>query len=138
MLTVLLAMVAACAPSLTESPVVSGAPPSGTPSDLAPPDVVLRAYLEAVRAGDCAAASRFVVAATFRTGTGELCGAVNLSAYRADGDPIRPSPTEVLYGMTLTTGGSTDRSIPAGDFLWTYDLVRQPNGAWRIVGAGQG
>ena len=136
MLTVLLAMVAACAPSLTESPVVSGAPPSGTPSDLAPPDVVLRAYLEAVRAGDCAAASRFVVAATFRTGTGELCGAVCLSAFRADGDPIRPSPTEVLYGMTLTTGGSTDRSIPAGDFLWTYELVRQPNGAWRIVGAG--
>jgi hypothetical protein len=128
----------ACGSSVPESPVVSGAPPSGTPSDLAPADVVLRAYLEAVRAGDCAAASRFVIAATFRTGTGELCGAVTLSDYRTNGNPIRPSPTEVLFGMTLTTGGSTDRSIPAGDFLWTYDLVRQPNGAWRIVGAGQG
>jgi hypothetical protein len=108
------------------------------PPDSAPPDVVLRAYLEAIRAGDCATARHFVNVATFRTGTGEICGALHLQAYRPNGQPLTPNPNEVLFGMTLTSDGSSDGSIPAGEFLWTYDLVRQPGGAWRIVGAGQG
>ena len=133
-----LAALAGCGPSVTGSPVASAAVESGAPSDPAAPDVVLHAYLDAVRAGDCATASRFVVAATFRKGTGELCGAIKLSAYRPNGDPIRSSPTEIIYGMTLTGGGSSDGSIPAGDFLWSYDLARQADGAWRIVNGGQG
>jgi hypothetical protein len=108
------------------------------PPDSAPPDVVLQAYLEAVRVGDCATAGHFVVPATFRKGNGELCGGIHLHGYRQSGVPLTPNANEILVGMTLTTDGSSDGSIPAGDLLCTYDLVRQPTGAWRIVAAGQG
>jgi hypothetical protein len=137
-LAVLASFAAACGPSPEDAPGGSSAVGIEIPPDLAPPDVVLRAYLEAVRAGDCATARRFVVPATFRKGTGELCGAVQLHSYRNAGNALTPSATEIIFGMTLTTGGSADGSIPAGDFLWSYDLVRQASGAWRIVSAGQG
>jgi hypothetical protein len=137
-LAVLASFAAACGPSPEAAPGGSSAVGIEIPPDLAPPDVVLRAYLEAVRAGDCATARRFVVPATFRKGTGELCGAVQLRSYRNAGNALTPSATEIIFGMTLTAGGSADGSIPAGDFLWSYDLVRQAGGAWRIVSAGQG
>ena len=129
----LLLSLAACGGPTESAPAGLAIPP-----DSAGPDVVLRAYLKAVRAGDCATARQFVNVATFRTGTGEICGALHLQAYRPSGQPLTPNPNEILFGMTLTSDGSSDGSIPAGDFLWTYDLVRQPSGAWRIVGAGQG
>jgi hypothetical protein len=132
-LGLLVLLLAACGAPSDSTPDGLAIPPDG-----APPDVVLQAYLEAVRAGNCATARHFVIAATFRTGTGELCGALRLHAWRLTGQPLTPSPTEMLLGMTLTTDGTPDGSIPAGDFLWTYDLVRQSSGAWRIVGAGQG
>jgi hypothetical protein len=138
LLVVLASFAAACGLSPEDAPGGSLAVGIEIPPDLAPPDVVLRAYLEAVRAGDCATARRFVVPATFRKGTGELCGAVQLRSYRNAGNALTPSATEIIFGMTLTAGGSADGSIPAGDFLWSYDLVRQAGGAWRIVSAGQG
>jgi hypothetical protein len=138
LLAVIACLAAACGPSPQDAPGGSPAVGIEIPPDLAPPEVVLHAYLEAVRAGDCVTAGRFVVPATFRKGTGELCGAVQLRSYRNAGTPLTPSATEIIFGMTLTTGGSADGSIPAGDFLWSYDLIRQASGAWRIVNAGQG
>jgi hypothetical protein len=107
------------------------------PPDTASPLEVLGAYLGAMRNGDCPTAHRLFVE-PIGVRNGDLCGAVTLFSYRLTGNPLPHGATEIIYGTTLTTGGSGDGSIPAGDFLWNYDLVQQPNGAWRIVSAGQG
>ena len=107
------------------------------PADTASPLEVLGAYLGAMRNGDCEIAHRLFAGPT-RVGNGDLCGHLTLFSYRLTGNPLPHGTTEIIYGTTLTTGGSRDGSIPAGDFLWNYDLVQQPNGAWRIVSAGQG
>ena len=59
----LLLSLAACGGPTESAPAGLAIPP-----DSAGPDVVLRAYLKAVRAGDCATARQFVNVATFRTG----------------------------------------------------------------------
>lgn len=135
-LAALLLIVSACAGSSNEAPPTGVR--AGLPPDQAPPRIVLEAYLAALTAGDCAASHQLVVAATFRAGNGELCGGVVVIAWRLSGTPIVLSPNETIIGTTLTTRGSSDGSIPPGDLIWSYDLVRQPSGAWRIVSAGQG
>lgn len=76
--------------------------------------------------------------ATFSKGNGELCGEARVDGFRIMGDPATPSSDEVVFATTLTTGGSTDGSVPAGDMTWFYTLERQPGGAWRITGGGSG
>ena len=127
----LLVAVAACG-----APVDSGSALQ-VPPDSAPPDVVLQAYLRALLAGDCATVSQ-LAAATFHKGNGELCGSVRVSAARIDGPPATPTATEDVFGTTITTNGSPDGSIQPGETIWFYDLIRQPNGAWRIAGGGTG
>jgi hypothetical protein len=106
------------------------------PPDSASPAAVLDAYLTALMASDCQTA-RALVTSTFTVGNGELCGAVRVSAYVVDPTPATPPDGEVIFATTLTTSGD-GASIPAGDVTWFYDLIRQPSGAWRIVGGGSG
>lgn len=54
------------------------------------------------------------------------------------GEPATPISDEVVFATTLTTGGSTDGSVPASDITWFYTLDRQPDGAWRISSGGSG
>ncbi|HET7030831.1 MAG TPA: hypothetical protein VFI34_09995 [Candidatus Limnocylindrales bacterium] len=108
-------------------------PPSVDPGDAAS---VLAAYLVALESGDCDA-GRALAAPTFRRGNGELCGAVRVGAIKVDWNPAR-SATEVVYATTLTTSGSADGSIPAGDVTWFFDLQRDATGAWRLAGGGSG
>ena len=110
--------------------------PSPALSDSAPPAVVLDAYLQALQTGDCATGRQFALQ-SFAKGNGELCGDLRVSASRF-GDPATPSGTEVVFATTLTTEGSRDGSVPAGDVIWFYTLDRQPSGAWRITGGGSG
>ncbi|MEO5940143.1 MAG: hypothetical protein ABIZ72_04320 [Candidatus Limnocylindrales bacterium] len=128
---VMLAIATGCGPAANDMPAVALPPDSATPLD------VLQAYLGAMRNGDCGIAHQLFVQPA-RAGNGDLCGHVTLFSYRLTGDPLISGETEIVYGTTLTTGGSSDGSIPFGDYPWAYDLVRQPNGAWRIVSAGQG
>jgi hypothetical protein len=110
--------------------------PSGVAVDVAPPDVVLTRYLDALVAGDCERTRSFV-APTFVKGTGELCGALDVSAFTPLSDPARPSETEYAYSTTLTTSGD-GASIPAGNQIWFYHLIRQADGQWLISGGGSG
>ena len=97
---------------------------------------MLEAYLEALVAGDCTT-TRALSTDAGRQGNGDLCGGVRVSAYRIAGEPATPNDHEVVFGTTVqTTGG--DVSLPDGPHTWFYDLVRQPDGAWRIAGGGSG
>lgn len=93
-----LAATAACSPA---APVTSAAslPPS------AAPEVVLDAYLRALVAGDCET-GRKLATATFVKGNGELCGDTQVSPYRIQPEPARPSADETVFA---TTDGGTDR-----------------------------
>jgi hypothetical protein len=120
--------------------VACGAPiPPGEPRT--PPDgpaaEVLAFYLGALRAGDCAMAAR-VAAETFRQGNGELCGAVTVTDFTVNPDPAKPSALEAEFGVSMVTSGSTDGSIPAGRMTWFFDLQRQGDGRWLLIGGGSG
>lgn len=107
-------------------------PPDATPRQ------VLEAYAAALVAGDCGTARTFTTS-TFVKGNGELCGDVRVSHVSIDPrPPAAPSDAEVVFATTITTGGSSDGSLPAGDATWFYDLRRQPDGSWRITGGGSG
>lgn len=105
------------------------------PPDSAQPDVVLDTYLRSLVAGDCDMV-RYLATSTFRQGNGDLCGGTDVTDYRIDGQ-VQPSVDEVVFSTTLTTTGDNE-SIPAGEMLWFYSLMRQPNGAWRLTGGGTG
>jgi hypothetical protein len=100
-------------------------------------DVVLDAYLRALVASDCAD-GRKLTTATFVAGNGELCGDTRVSDYKVNPVPARPNSTEAVYVTTITTSGTSDGSVAFGSMTWFYDLVQQPDGAWRIVGGGSG
>jgi hypothetical protein len=118
------ALVAGCAgPSVT-------APPAS-----AAPSVVLETYLRAFEAGDCGAGRQMWQGSG---AGGDLCGATALSAYQFTGPPATPSPTEVEYAVELTTTGTGDGSVQAGQTLWFFQLDRQADGSWRITQAGSG
>ena len=129
------ALVAACAGS--------GFSP---PPESAGPDVVLRAYLQALERGDCSA-GKVLGTSTFVFGNGELCGQTTVSSFTIDGPNVglhpsawqaAPIATEVVFAATLVTSGTADGSVRPGTLAWFYDLKRQPNGAWRLAGGGSG
>ena len=122
---------AACSPAM---PVPSAAP---LPPPAAAPEVVLDAYLRALVAGDCDT-GRKLATATFRYGSGELCGETHVSAYQVNPVPARPSSSYVVFSTTVTTTGTADGSILAGGLTWFYSLEQQPDGSWRLVGGGSG
>jgi hypothetical protein len=108
------------------------------PPASAGPAVVLHAYLDGLVAGNCDA-GKVLGTSTFVLGNGELCGATHVRAYSvAPGEPAMPNPNEAVFATTLTTDGSRDGSVPAGDMTWFYTLERQPDGSWRITGGGSG
>jgi hypothetical protein len=73
----------------------------------------------------------------FGFGNGELCGHTTVRSFAFDGPPATPSDNEVVFATTLDTTGSAG-SIEPGSLTWFYDLLRQPDGAWRIAGGGSG
>ena len=97
---------------------------------------MLDAYLRDLVAGDCAAA-RELATSSFSVGNGELCGDVEVSAYRVTSPPATPSADEATFAVDLTTDGSRDGSIAAGTTPWFYALEQQ-GGEWRLVGGGTG
>lgn len=126
---------------LTATATASCSPAPAAPAFSMPPasagaDVVLDTYLRAVVAGDCADARRLTTA-TFGKGSGELCGDPGVSAYKVNPVPAGGA-TELVYATTVTTGDSSDGSIRAGSMTWFYDLVKQPDGTWRVAGGGSG
>lgn len=104
--------------------------------DQSPPEVVLHTYLAALKAGDCERAGSLATP-TFIVGNGELCGALEVTAFTPLAGPATPDDREVVFATTLTTRGG-DVSMPDGNHRWFYILIRQPNGAWRLAGGGTG
>jgi hypothetical protein len=123
-------------PALATLALLAGCSHAALPSDSAPPDVVLDAYLRALKAGDCAT-THALGTSTFVVGNGELCGALELISYAISTPPARPRENEVVFGTLETTRGG-DGSVPEDPHVWFYDLERQPSGAWRITGGGSG
>jgi hypothetical protein len=74
---------------------------------------------------------------SFVAGNGELCGVVDVMAFGPLTGPATPQDGEVVFSTTLTTSGD-GVSILAGDTLWFYTLLRQPDGEWRLAGGGTG
>lgn len=109
--------------------------PKSLPAAGATPRQVLDAYLLALQAGDCATANAYAVDRF--VADGELCGRVNVLAYRTEAYRTQPSPDEVVLAETLTIKDG-DESLPDGDHEWFYTLRRQPSGAWRLSAAGSG
>ena len=109
--------------------------PKPLPPKEATPRQVLDAYLLALQAGDCGTTREYAVDG-FLT-DGDLCGRVDVLAYRNDAYRAQPSPGEVVLADTLTVRGG-DQSLGDGDHLWFYTLRQQPDGAWRISAAGSG
>jgi hypothetical protein len=107
--------------------------PKPLPPNGATPRQVLDAYLLALQAGDCGTTHEYAVDRFLADG--ELCGRVNVLAYRTDAYHAQPEADEVVLADTLTVRGG-DQNLPDGDHLWYYTLRQQPNGAWRISAGG--
>ena len=99
---------------------------------------MLNAYLDALVHGDCSAGRALGNAHFIQVGGGELCGATKIKSFRIDGAAPSPFTDEVVYATTLVTTGSDDGSVQPGALTWFYDLKRQTDGAWRLVGGGSG
>lgn len=112
--------------------------PVAIPPTTAGPEAVLDAYLRTLLAGDCSTGRRLWVPVAHQTGDGDLCGDAWVWSYRIDGPPATLSASEADYAVTLTTTGSGDGSISAGQITWFYGLIQQPDGSWRIAGGGSG
>ncbi|MEO7126854.1 MAG: hypothetical protein ABI382_03355 [Nakamurella sp.] len=125
------------APS-AEAPASSGDGTAGV-VDHRDPQSVLMAYLDALAADDCATAQSFA-APTFRSGNGELCGAATVTGYSLRGAAAvsNTKPATETFAVNLTTGGSSDGTVPAGDVIWFYTLTQQPSGTWLFTGGGTG
>ena len=117
---------------------VAGCSSFTPPPASAEPDVVLRAYLDALVRGDCSAGRSLGDAHFVQVGGGELCGATQVKSFRIDGAAPSPFSDEVVFATTLVTTGSDDGSVQPGTLIWFYDLKRQPDGRWRLVGGGSG
>ena len=112
-------------------------PKFSPPPDAAGPDVVLRAYLQALVTGDCSA-GQVLGTSTFGFGNGELCGHTTVSSFSINGAPATPNGSEVVFSTTLETSGTADGTVRPGGMTWFYDLKRQPTGVWRLAGGGSG
>jgi hypothetical protein len=107
------------------------------PPDSATPDVVLRAYLQALVRGDCSA-GKVLGTPSFGLGNGELCGQTRVSSFAINGSPATPNASEVVFATQLVTSGTADGTVRPGTLGWFYDLKQQANGAWRLSGGGSG
>lgn len=106
-------------------------PPAGASHAL-----VLETYLQALVAEDCDTAHTLGVD-TFTVGNGELCEAVDVTAFEPIGEPAGPHDGEVTYSTVLTTSGTRDGSIQPGRLTWFYSLANR-EGEWRLIGGGSG
>jgi hypothetical protein len=104
----------------------------------ATPLEVLTAYLEAYKGGQCGVARQLWIAAVAHTGDGDLCGDAQLLTYRLNPEPATPAADIAEFASTLTTNGSADGSVQAGEITWFFELDRQADGSWRIRGGGSG
>ena len=110
------------------------------PPDDATPEQVVRAYADAVRAGDCDTAQALV-----DDRRQSWCGDTDITALMVTGTTRERKATESGDGpliqrvwVNLTQRGGDD-SLPDGEFMWSYLLDRTgPNGAWRIYDQGMG
>ncbi|HQZ37384.1 MAG TPA: hypothetical protein PK020_23365 [Ilumatobacteraceae bacterium] len=110
------------------------------PPDDASPDQVVRAYADAVHAGDCDTAQALVV-----DRSQSWCGDTDITAMQVTGTTQERKSTESGDGpmiqrvwVNLTPRGG-DASLPDGEMMWSYLLDRTgPNGAWRIYDQGMG
>jgi hypothetical protein len=116
---------------------VAGCTARALPPDTASSEVVLRAYLDALVAGDCTATAAMELP-SMHVGNGELCGGVDVTAYRGIRGPGGVPGIEEVFHVTLTTGGDGGRSIEAGDLGWFLGLKREAGGPWRLSGGGSG
>ena len=104
------------------------------PPDSAAPDLVLVAYLGALVAGDCQTA-RALSTPVARGGVS--CDRPRLTSFSNPGEGARPTDGEIVYAIEITTAGG-DISLPDGEHPWFYDVLRGPNGVWRVNGGGSG
>lgn len=105
------------------------------PSKDAAPAEVLSAYLRALKTGDCTAAHALATS-TFTFDNGELCGYLRVKSYTPVGDPATPGDQAIFSTNLITEGGGA--SMPDGLHTYFYTLLRQADGAWRLVGGGSG
>ena len=118
--------------------LASCAPAVSLPPEPASPDVVLDTYLRALVAGDCDTGSKLATGAFKGRGYGNLCGETKVTAYRILGAPAQPNSDERVFATTLTTTGTADGTVPAGQIAWFFTLRQQTGGSWRIAGGGSG
>ena len=111
-----------------------------TPPDEATPEQVVRAYADAVHAGDCDTAQTLVA-----DRSESWCGNVDITAMTVTGTTQERKSTQSGDGpviqrvwVNLTSRGG-DASLPDGELKWSYLLDRTgPKGAWRIYDQGMG
>lgn len=120
-------------------------PPAGTPAGAtgstsvalppkdAAPAAVLDSCLRALSSGDCTSAHALATS----TFVGELCGHVTVKSYTPVRGPATPNDREVVFATNLITQGG-GALMPDGLHTRFYTLVRQADGAWRLVGGGSG
>ena len=109
-------------------------------TDDATPDQVVRAYADAVHAGDCQTAAALV-----DDRRQSWCGSVDITGLTVSDRTQERKETESGNGpmiervwVTLRSRGG-DVSLPDGEHMWSYLLDRTgPNGAWRIYDQGMG
>jgi hypothetical protein len=116
----------ACAPAVALPPVSAS------------PQVVLDTYLQALAAGDCSTGRKLWAEGAASGVRGDLCGETQVTAYGITGDPAQPTPDELVLSTILTTTGTRDGSVRAGQITWFFTLRRQATGVWRIWGGGSG
>ena len=108
--------------------------------DDATPEQVVRAYADAVHAGDCDTAQALV-----SDRSQSWCGTTDITALTVTGTTRERRSTESGDGpvvqrvwVSLTSRGG-DASLPDGELMWSYLLDRTgPKGAWRIYDQGMG
>ena len=106
----------------------------------ATPEQVVRAYADAVHAGDCTTAEALVA-----DPSQSWCGNVDITALTVTGTTQERKATETGDGPMITrvwvsiTPKGGDGSMPDGEQPWSYLLDRTgPSGAWRIYDQGLG
>ena len=107
-----------------------------TAPDPTSPGQVVEAYLAAFRVGDCDEGGRWT-SESF-PGNGDLCGFVTIDDYTVNG-AATPTPDQQVFAVDLhVTKGSADGTVPDGNVTWFYQLNRQSDGTWKIIGGGSG
>jgi hypothetical protein len=107
-----------------------------TAPDPTSPGQVVDAYLTAFRVGDCDEGGRWT-SESF-PGNGDLCGFVTIDDYTVNG-AATPTPDQQVFAVDLhVTKGSADGTVPEGEVTWFYQLNRQADGTWKIIGGGSG